>query len=475
MLKNENGNGVIETNGHADTMPKNDQLKPINEVKLELHPAFVYIPCGLVILVLLFSDGMAVAKSLVSGYGFIAYFIAFGIIGSIDMAYLGALFCFKQLFALRQLNYTVWLFYLLIGSTLGTYGFFAGMMVVNHIDALGIKQRRIIAPYDYSKNPALTASMQKVEMIKGQIDAADKTIFALAKTVEHTSKEAAAISASLRAVSFDTMASREQRKNLVFYTGRANKSSAGTVSTLASMQKERNKLATALVGAIDNLQSVNDSLTIRFAGKSAEDVVEADMGMELKRTVAKMTQFGVVAVMFVMLVFRYAYKGEALYYPIKFKPSRIFEDEPDKIENGSVGLGVNEQGKIIEMEPTKPVRPNQFKAGNVEAAKRWLYYKVLIGEFYRGDKITKIPGDLNYAVKHSGINPNLRGTLYKWTDKAAAFMKEHTPDEIVAKIAELEKQYGFRREAIIEETDTPQMMAEIVEEAKPDSIQTETA
>jgi hypothetical protein len=447
MMK-QNENGVLETNGHSVAVASIDQLKSANEIKRELHPAFVYIPCALVILVLLFSDGMAVAKSLTSGYGFIAYFLAFGVIGSIDMAYLGALFCFKQLFALRQLSYTVWLFYLLIGAMLGIYGFFAGMMVVNHIDALGIKQRRILAPYDYSNNPALIAAQEKVEELRGQVNSADKTIFAIAKTVEHTSKEASAMSASLRAVSFDTMASREQRRNMVFYTGRANKSSAGTVSTLASMQKERNKLATALVGSMDDLDAVNDSLVARYAGKSAEDVVEADMGMELKRTVAKMTQFGVLAAMFVMLVFRYAYKGEALYYPIKFKPSRI--DEPAK--NESSNLAVNEHGKLVEIELMKPKRPDQFKAGSREEAKQWLYWRTLVGEIIKGTKTES--GDLSYALRHGSLPKTMKPSLWRQIGKAEKFMRENTAEEVERIAVQIEQKYGFKMEASADTLET---------------------
>lgn len=443
----QDGNRISDTNGHAGIVSDKDQLKLANEVKRELHPALVYIPCGLVILVLLFSDGMAVAKSLVSGYGFIAYFIAFGIIGSIDMAYLGFIFCVKQLFALKQLNYSVWLFYLLVGATLGTYGFFGGMTIVNHVDALGIKQRRILSPYDFSKDPALTAAVKKVEEIRGQINAADRTIFNLAKAVEYTSNQATAFSASLKAIALDTSA-RRQKNDLVFYTGRASKTSAGTASTLASMQKERNKLATALVGAMDELAVVNDSLIAKYAGKSAEDVVEANMGMELKRTVAKMTQFGVLAAMFVMLVFKYAYKGEALYYPIKFKPSRI--DEPAK--NESSNLAVNEHGKLVEIELMKPKRPDQFKAGSREEAKQWLYWRTLVGEIIKGTKTES--GDLSYALRHGSLPKTMKPSLWRQIGKAEKFMRENTAEEVERIAVQIEQKYGFKREASADTLET---------------------
>jgi hypothetical protein len=460
LKEHENGS---QKNG--DAILSNGQLKPVNEIKRELHPAFVYIPCGLVILILLFSDGMAVAKSLTSGYGWIAYFIAFGVIGSIDMAWLGLVFCVKQLFALEKLSYAVWVFYLFIGAALGMYGFFAAVMVVDHIDALGIKQRRILSPYDYSNDPALTAVQKKMEEIRGQIDAADKTIFTLARTVEHTSNQAASFSSSLKAVFLDTNVSRQQKNNLTFYAGRANKTSAGTASTLASMQKDRQKLSTSLMIAMDELDAVNDSLVSRYAGKSAEDVVEADMGLTLKRTVAKMTQFGTIAAILVMLVFKYAYKGEWLYYPIKFNPSHIFDDTKDQ-KLKSESLAVNEQGKIVVIEER-----NEFKAGDKKEARTWLYWRVLVGEIIKGTKTEA--GDLSYALKHGSVPKTLKPSFWRQIGRAERFMRENTPEEVDRVILEIEAKYGFKRKnnGIVDSTpETQPMPNNVIERADSSAV-----
>lgn len=297
-----------------------------NQIQLaaqkDFDPRIVYVTGGIIIAVLLYSDAMTVAESLLTGYPHgIAYFIAFGIVGAIDLIYFGIVFAFKQLFAWGKIATATFAFYAAMAIVLGAIGLYSAVLVVNHIDALGSKQRRILNPYDFSGNPALVAARQSVNDLKATLNATDSTILSISRATANASLQAASFSGAFTAAVRDTNLSKRQKSDLAFYAGRANKVNLNVATALGAMQKDRWRTATQLLAAQDNYKAVFDSLAERFGGKSAEDVIEADMGISLKRGVATMTQFGVIAVLLVIFMMRAASTGKLEYNPIAFVPA----------------------------------------------------------------------------------------------------------------------------------------------------------
>jgi len=297
-----------------------------NQIQLaaqkDFDPRIVYVTGGIIIAVLLYSDAMTVAESLLTGYpGWIPYFIAFGIVGAIDLIYFGVIFAVKQLFAWGKIATATFAFYSAMAIVLGAIGLYSAVLVVNHIDALGSKQRRILNPYDFSGNQALVAARQSVNDLKATLSATDSTILSISRATANASLQAASFSGAFTAAVRDTGMSKRQKNDLAFYAGRAGKVNMNIATALGEMQKDRWRTATQLLAAQDNYKAVFDSLARRFGGKSAEDVIEADMGISLKRGVATMTQFGVIAVLLVILMMRAASTGKLEYNPIAFVPA----------------------------------------------------------------------------------------------------------------------------------------------------------
>ena len=279
------------------------------------YTGLVYAGGFIGLTVLLYSDAMTVAHSLLTGYPFpIPYALGFGIILVIDLNFWGVMFAAKNLFAFRSLAREIWGFYLTVTLLLGSTAMFGSWLVKTHIDALGAKNRKILSPYDYSRNHALIAAEKNVQSLHSQLNSADSAIFSLARAAS----QAAIGSVAFVQIAKDTSLSKQSRANQLYYAGRANRSQAGITTTLSEMQKQRWALSSQLMIARDKQAAVFDSLSRRYAGKSAEDVIEGDMGVSLKGNVAWMTQIGAFSIFVLFVMLGAAKHGKLFYHPFKY-------------------------------------------------------------------------------------------------------------------------------------------------------------
>lgn len=316
----------------------------MNDQQIKLTPAnsknnlLIYIAGFVGLAILLYSDAMALAHSLITGYPLpIPYLLGFGIVLVIDLCFWGFIFALRNLFAYGKISNEIWAFYLFVALALGSSAGFGSWLVKSHIDALGAKNRRILSPFDYSKNPALIAAEKNVNELAKQIEATDKTIMGMSQAVAQASMQASSFSVSYKQALRDTSISNRQKNDLAYYAGRANKTSAASVSAMAEMQKERQRMATALLAARDHRSAVFDSLSQRFAGKSAEDVVESDMGIGLKTNIAWATQISALAIFVLFMMLKAANTGKLEYNPIAFVPAN--ELNPALVDPQRTGVG----------------------------------------------------------------------------------------------------------------------------------------
>lgn len=291
-------------------------MKKLREyVEKNLQPLVIYFAGAVCIFLFSLSDALTVAKTLTDAFDApIPHLFGFGVILTNELIFFGVIFAGKNLFSFGKIALATWAFYLAMFLCLGGLGAYSALNIIHHIEALGAKNRSQYHAVDFSADPALVRADAAVNELRRQLAAADSSIGAVAR---------AANGIATAAVGFMQAARRDTgraKRDQLFYAGRSNKAGLNVTTTLNDLQRGRNSLLTALLYATDRRDSVFSALDRRYRGKSAQDVVEMDMGINLKGRVATLTVVGTIGVMLVMMMTSFAYGGKAEFYPFDFSP-----------------------------------------------------------------------------------------------------------------------------------------------------------
>jgi len=282
-------------------------------IKKNLQPLVIYVAGSICILLFSLSDSLTIVETLKDAFAWpIPYLFGFGVILTNELIFFGVIFAFKNLFAFGKIPMATWAFYLSLVICLGGLGAYSALNVIRHIEALGAKNRSQLHAVDFSTDPALVRADKAVNELRRQLISADSSIFGVARAA---SGMATASMAFLRVSRGDTSrVKRDQLSN----ASRASRSGLNVTTTLNDLQRGRQFLLTSLLHAQDRRDSVFAALDRRYRWRSAQDVIEMDMGINLKGRVATLTVSGTIGVMLVMMMTSFAYGGRAEFFPFDF-------------------------------------------------------------------------------------------------------------------------------------------------------------
>lgn len=288
-----------------------EQSKDKNQSKW--NNAFTFV--GLFVLsAILFSDVFTLVESLVSGYPLvIAYTFSFAVILAIDFICWAFWWSLANCFAFKYLSRPSLSMYILTCILCAAVIVYCIDMVTSNITAVGMKRRQLLNPYDYSKNAALVYADRSVTELERRIRSLDSTVFAWNLSAKSASD---AFAAAMTARGDSVFNSKK-----VAVVNRAARAQRMTLSAVTEMSKQSFALQTALLAAREQRDIVSDSLARVFAGKSAEDVVEASLGMDLKRQIAYASQLLSVVIIWLLVFKKWTQTGKVVYSPFEFVSS----------------------------------------------------------------------------------------------------------------------------------------------------------
>lgn len=291
-------------------------MKAIVEyARKNLQPLVIYLACSIALALCFLTDALTVAETLKDAFAPpIPYLFGFGVVLINELILFGVIFSGKNLFALGKISSSALAFYAAMFLSLGGIGAYSVVNIIHHIEALGAKNRATKHAVDFSTDPALVRADQAVNDLRRQLVAADSSISGLARAA---SGMATASMAFVKSARGDTGRSKSDQ---LYYAGRSNKAGLNVTTTLNDLQSGRQLLLTSLLHAQDRRDSVFTVLDRRYRGRSAQDVVEMDMGINLKGRVATLTVAGTIGVMLVMMMTGFAYGGKAEFFPFAFSP-----------------------------------------------------------------------------------------------------------------------------------------------------------
>lgn len=332
--------------------------QPQGSVKDKRNWAWLFTAVGFLVLgVILFADALTLAESLLSGYPkIIAYAFSVAIILAIDFICWAFWWSVANCFAFKYLSRPSFLMYVWTSILCLAVLAYCVHMVTSNIAAVGMKRRQLLNPYDYSKNAALVYAERGVTELERRIRSIDSTVFAWNLSAKSASDAFAAAMAARGDSAFNS--------KKVSVVNRAARAQSMTLSGVTQMSKQSFVLQTALLAARDRRDAVRDSLDKLFAGKSAEDVVEASMGMDLKRQIAYASQFLAGVIIWLLVFKKWTQSGKIEYWPLAFVSAH---DSGLPERTGSNGNGSVDEGFRLPV-----VQTDDLEAYRVEVVKMFI-------------------------------------------------------------------------------------------------------
>lgn len=291
-------------------------MKAIVEyVRKNLQPVVIYLACSIALALCFLTDALTVAETLKDAFvSPIPHLFGFGVVLINELILFGVIFSGKNLFALGKISSSALAFYAAMFLSLGGLGIYSATNIIRHIEALGAKNRAMLHAVDYSNDPLLLAANDAVRSLQRQLSGADSSMTGVARAASGMA------TASLSFVNSARLDTGRAKRDQLFYAGRSNRAQLNVTTALTEMQRDRQALQVSLLHAVDRRDSVFTALDRRYRGRSAQDVVEMDMGINLKGRVATLTVAGTIGVMLLMMMTSFSYGGKAEYFPFDFSP-----------------------------------------------------------------------------------------------------------------------------------------------------------
>lgn len=411
--------------------------------QLKREAVIYYSLIGMALAVGIYSDVGGFYTNLKTAFpSSLAMSISLTLVLGFDLAITATFICLRNVFAIKLMNVASWALYAVLTVIFGWGAFHFGGIIMDNVHALGAKTRAFNHPIEYENDPLMVHGRQRLQTVNAALETAEKSMLQLAATMKQAGESAGAFTRRAGDTSLTIGARRDQLWNAT----KANKTQGSLGLSLIETQKTKQQLLIEKLKAQNWIDSVLVELDKKYRGKSAEDIVEANIGRNLLLAISSATVIShILAIAFFFLIGMYL-TGVVLSRPVEFRSA---VSPPAPADNGA-GASIDASGSAAPpiLTPPEPLK-HPFKDGDIEAACDWLEFLILTGQYV--DKDTPdyrqaTGGSYSQTIKRVGgrLHAHNKYRLDRIVSKTRGKLKTKSTEEIQLRVDELVKRHGWQ-------------------------------